>query len=532
MLVQDLSRRIEVARAVAERNSGRGLLDYLGHVIVNSVPEPRRFSEVAGDWQWQIAQTYAPRLDWVAGLRDSPGDVPESFWFTLPRGHDKTGAIGRAVNFLLRFSKRHLEMAVAASDKEQAGIILNSMKLERNLNGFLDPLDFDKWEVTGPGGRMRVFSADAPSAQGETLDFVIFDEITAWKKPDLYYILLSGREKRPGSPLVIITNAGEKKTWQWDQRIIAANSPNWFLWESPERTHLAQWMSEAKVRELRAMLPPAMAARLYDNRWTDPGEENGWVSYAEALACQDHSILPVFKPDSRWRYFAGIDYGPKRDRTVLTIVHREGDNELFVDHMTVWQGRPDAPVQVKAVEGWIDSVAVGIFHADLVVDPYQMASVIQKYEHINRVVPFDSRGGKANYDLAQNLRSLVVNRRLHFPAGCGSLQLESGQIETLVDELSEVVAYPTSYGYRIDTPTKLTKDRRTVHDDRAISLGMAALEAMGDFTAGENLPAKKLVESRPQVTAAQRARLALDRGDGWGLFGGANIGATDWRESL
>ncbi len=421
-------------------------------------------------------------------------------------------------------------MAVGAKDKDQAGIILNSMKLERDLNPFLKPLSFDKWEVTGPGGRMRVFASDAGGVMGETLDLVLLDEVTNWLKPDLFHTLMSGREKRPGSPFIVITNAGEKKTWQWDQLQISKASKRWFVWESPEGQHLAEWMSADAIHELKSRMPPGMGRRLFDNVWTDPSEESGWVTYAEALACLDTSLQPVFASDPSVRYFAGIDYGPKRDRTVLVILHRENDTDVYVDHMTVWQGSKDAKVQVKAVESWIDAVALGQFHADLVVDPYQMEAVIQKYEHVNRVVAFEARGGKSNYELAENLRSLIVNQRLHYPPGAGSLTLPNGQIETLTNELSEVIAYPTSYGYRIDTPTKQTKDRRTVHDDRTVAIGMAALEAIRDQTGGVE-KTRSTVFRQPTVTDAERAALALDRGEGWQFGWGQNFGEVDWREA-
>lgn len=527
-----LQRRVEVARAVAEMRASRGLLDYLNHVVINKVPEPKKFAEVAEPWQWQLAKTYAPRLDWLAGNQAEETGA-KCFWFTLPRGHDKTGSIGRAMNYLLRFSKRPLELVVGARDKDQAGIILQSMKTERTLNPFLKPLDFDKWEVTGPGGRMRVLAADAPSVYGETLDFMLMEEPTHWTRPDLFNALWSGRHKRPGACFMVLSNAGEKGTWQWDTLQIAKSSDIWHVWEAPERVQLASWMTTAEVAETRKFLPPGLARRVIDNVWIDANEEKGWVTYAEALQCLDTSLLPCFSGDQAVHYFAGIDYGPKRDRTALVILHREGDASVVVDHLTVWQGSPDQPVQIKAVDDWIDNVAIRQFNADLVVDPYQMEASIQKYEHVHKVIRFEPRGGKSNYELAENLRSLIVNQRLRYPLGAGTLTLPNGQVETLTQELSEVVACPTSYGYRIDTPSKKTKDRRTVHDDRTVALGMASLLAIRDQIGGVDRRAEKSPTVRGGgVAAAQRAALALDRGEGWGLYGGEAFGLVDWREVL
>lgn len=107
---------------------------------------------------------------------------------------------------------------------------------------------------------------------------------------------------------------------------------------------------------------------------------------------------------------------------------------------------------------------------DLVFDPYQMEGLAQSYELHQPVIRFEARGGKSNYQMAENLRSLVANRMIAWYAGAGTLIVD-GKKETLVDEMAGLVVRPMSYGYRFDHEAKF-------HDDRTVAIGMASLHAM------------------------------------------------------
>jgi hypothetical protein len=529
------SRRvIEVARALARAESGAGLLPYLDHILVDCVPQSKRFKECADEWQWALAREYAPRLDWLAGIVPTVAKgTPQSFWYQFPRGHDKTGAIGRALNFLLQFSRRPLRMGVAAADADQAALVLQSMKREKDLNpDILKDLTFTRSGADGPGGNLVVLTADAPSAFGLTLDLLLLDELTSWKKRDLFDVLFSGREKRPGMATFIFSNAGIQRTWQEDLWKTAQNDPTFRCWSSPPGVWLASWMNREAVERMRKFLRPAEARRVIDNLWIDPSEESGFVTHSEVIACLDPTVsADSGKPVSGVSYFAGIDYGPKRDRTALAILHREEDNKIVIDRLDVIQGTPERPVRIEIVEKWIDTVALGLYRADLVVDPYQMEATIQKYEHNHRVERFEARGGKSNYALAECLRSLIVHRRLKFGPSHGMLVLADGRIESLADELSRLVLKPTAFGYRIDTQAKTENGQPLFHDDRAVAVGMAALAALRDPTSGKVVKVDETDRQRLERIASDRA---FRGSQGWRLFGmdGRVGGTSGWREAV
>lgn len=351
------------------------------------------------------------------------------------------------------------------------------MRKERELNPhLLEPVYIKKGEAEGPGGTLKVLTSDADSAFGYTADVILCDEVTHWKKAGLLNTLYSGLQKRGGNAVfLIISNAGVKETWAWDFKESCKGDKKWLVWEAPEDTNLASWMRDDDIASVRSKLPPLLARRVIDNVWLDPLDLGLWVTKVDVVQCFDLSAPYPRPPESGVYYKAGIDYGPKRDRTALSIVHRSDDNSVLLDRLDVYQGSPSSPVPVSLVEDWIDEVAIDTYRADLVVDPYQMEGVIQKYEHRWKVDRFEPRGGKHNYELAECLRTLIVNGLLRFSPLAGALVLSSGEIETLADELPGLVPKLTVYGYRIDHES-------TSHDDRAVSLGMAALEAVRDQT--------------------------------------------------
>src|SRR4051812_7405525 len=103
------------------RASSTGSLAYLQNVVIDRAGEPCSFGEAAEPWQWLIASRMAPALDSVAGLRPYAG--PRNFFFTLPRGHDKSSLIGRLCSWLLAFSRNPIRCIAGAADKEQAGLL-------------------------------------------------------------------------------------------------------------------------------------------------------------------------------------------------------------------------------------------------------------------------------------------------------------------------------------------------------------------------------------------------------------------------
>jgi hypothetical protein len=288
---------------------------------------------------------------------------------------------------------------------------------------------------------------------------------------------------------VILSNAGLKRTWQWDLLQAAKADPErWWVWDKEER--LPTWMDEEAIQKDRRLLPAPMAARVIDNRWIDPGEESGYLTRAEVLACEadagERGLFRREKGESGREYALVIDYGPKRDRTALAVMHQEPESGLVVvDQLDVWQGSPDRPVQIAAVTRWIEDRIAHFFNPRLVLDKYELEGVAQRWENHLPVDRWEPRGGKSNYEMAEVLRDLIVNKRLLWYPGAGTLQTPDG-LDTLVDELAGLVTVPMSYGYRFDH--ELNK-----HDDRAVVLGMGSTVLLHRPLPGKTLAPRQTI---------------------------------------
>lgn len=464
-----LGEKVAVYDQVADLESRRGFLHFCAHVVIDSRPEPRRFSEAAYPWQWEWAQTFAPALEYVMGLRATYSG-PDSFWRTLARGHDKTTGLARAVNYALVYGKRHVEIDVAAADKEQAALLLAAMQVEANLNPWYGRrLSLTKDGGEGPSGRFTVMTSDAPSAAGRRPDLIIIDEVTHWKNDKLWDMLISGVDKRPGAVTAVITNAGIKDSWQWKKKEDFKKSWRWNVYEAPGR--LPTWMSERHVAETAKAMRPSEARRLLYNIWTDPAEESDYLTRAEMLACVDlgreRGLHYRVKGERGLTYWAGIDYGPKRDRTALSVSHQALDGVIELDRLDVWQGQQDDRVAISRIREWVDQQRAAFNDLHLVVDTYQLEELCQDYERRLPVTRFEARGGKANYEMAENFRSSVVNRQIAFYEGAGAIPVD-GEIQDLVDEVASLITKKMVYGYRFDHDAQ-------GHDDRTVAVAMPAL---------------------------------------------------------
>jgi len=150
-------------------------------------------------------------------------------------------------------------------------------------------------------------------------------------------------------------------------------------------------------------------------------------------------------------HLVSIDYGPKRDRTVCLVGHREGSLAV-VDRMDVWTG----PCNPSEVAAWCAEIRRSFRVAEFVVDPYQLAFLIESLRRDNcNVYEYLSRGGSGNYAIAQALRAYVSSGNLRLYPGCG---------HNLVEELSQLIVKRMGYGFRIDTT-------HGNHDDQAVALG-------------------------------------------------------------
>jgi hypothetical protein len=480
--------------ALNDHYSRQGLGYYLDSVVINSSPEPTRFGLAADPWQRELIAAKMPAVEGLAGI--APYSGPLSFLTILPRGHDKSSLEGRILNYLLAYSKRRIDGYLVAADLDQGRLIVDAMRDEALLNPwFAQHLEFKRYEVSGPAGKVEVVPADAGSAFGFRGNLYVLDEVTHWKDgigEKIWGAIVSGREKRKDSLLIAITNAQVIGSWQ-DELLIKTAMEDPEEWSVFYRKgQIASWMTPERIEKVRKLLPSAVARRVLDNEAIDPTVESGYLDPANVWACETPGLAvhPIRIPG--YSYVVSLDYGPTKDRTVGVVGHLDEQERVVVDVMDVWEGKkfPTGKVPVALVDAWLDRQLAHYRPAATVIDPYQMEGTIQRLQDKpgvdpKSIIPFAARAGQGNMDMAMLLRSLIMTGRVKWLPGTGLI----GERDSLPKELIALVTRVMVYGWRLDHSSGK-------HDDRAVGLGMMMTEAVKHRyvaqvgTGGEIVPAK------------------------------------------
>lgn len=493
--------------ALATYESSLGYLKFVSHVVVDAQPNKRVFRLIAERWQWERAMRIAPAVDSLAGINKTYNG-PRWFWHGYHKGSDKTHETARQLCFLIGWSTRRLNIVVCAGTEDQASLITKAIRgicLDNPWIG--ERVQSTDLKATGASGsELTVLTKNAYTQSGAFPDMVVVEELTHWQHDEskLFWesFVLGSINKRPYCVLVVSTNAGLKGSWQWKERNRIEKSPYWHFYEAPVGKPLPSWMDNAKIADASSGMTPGERDRLYKNRWVDPGEEHGYLTEAEALLCRDDSLVEKGRGLPYEYYYLVVDYGGVHDRCSLSIQHVESTstydillnkydhrpNRAVVDRLDCWQGTHENRIDIltnpkepnrRSVQSWIDISLKNFNITAIILDPAQLEGLAIYYESRGiRVLRFEYLGGKANYRMAQILKTSIQNRVISWSPYAGRLPdsyVENGRVipiedMTLEQELGMLITKPMSYGYRFDHESGR-------HNDRATVLGMGLLHA-------------------------------------------------------
>lgn len=383
-----------------------------------------------------------------------------------PRGHSKTTDTAVQLAWILLYSRLPRSGLAVAADRDQSALIRQAIARIARLNPSLcAPLVLRNHAVINPANhsRLEIISSDVKSSYGLLPDFVICDELCHWSDAELWYSLLSSAAKQPHCLLVVLTNAGVGRGWQWEVREAARTSPNWYF-SSLDGSH-APWISPDWLDEQRRLLPTPLFNRLWLNEWQHSDGE--FVTLEEADACIDATLTMRAEGFAPHRYIAAIDYAEKHDDTVGIVVHREGE-KIVVDRLDMITPSPSHPIPIRWVEDWIEQTAARFSPIEFVVDEYQLLGTIQKLSNRFSITRFPFAGGKGNHALALSLRRLIVNQEVSWYPACGQ-RISSKERDDLATELASLQLAQSQTGrcrwqHRNDG---------VHHDDRSFALGAA-----------------------------------------------------------
>lgn len=482
---EEFERKVAVARRLRQEYSRKSIAHFLNSIVIPASPEPRLFGDCADPWQRSLLGPKLPAFEHLCGR--NPGYTgPLRFMSILARGHNKSSLEAWLATAAVQSSERKIHGYIVAADRDQGRLILQAQEDLLGLNDWLaESIKITKDTITGPAGHVTVLPADAGSNMGLRGNLYILDEFVHWKNQKVWNAIITGLHKVTPTLVTALSNAGLQGSWQHDVFEEAKADPARWVVFHKEGT-LASWLDPAEIEQDRKLLPPSEGDRLFDNRWIDPATEHDYLRRGELVACEKlgerlglvlrirRQVIPPVD-----NYVAAIDYGPRRDRTALVVLHAAADGLVVIDRLDVWQGRnyPGGVVPVAAVEDWVRDVRRQFNPRAWVIDNYQMEGTLQWMQREGMPAEaFNSRGGQGNYALAQHLRALVVETRLVWYPGAGAIRVkdkrtETERLETLIDELAALRVKRMPYGYRFDHESQK-------HDDRAVAIGMAALKAV------------------------------------------------------
>lgn len=376
-------------------------------------------------------------------------------FLTRSRGASKTTDLAAVALALLLSAFDGARLYWLAADQGQGALAIDSIVgFAARTPSIGERLDVQARLVRVPatGAELVVLPADAPGAWGLRPAAVFCDELSWWSDtpaPRRLWEAVSSAVAKTNGRLVVLTTAGDPAHFAAK---ILEHARRDDLWRVSERPGPAPWMDSARLAEQRARLTPSMFARLFENQWTAADDR---LTTPDDLASLVTHTGPLAHQRAH-RYVVALDLGLKRDRTAAVVAHREGER-VVLDRIAVWQGSRLKPVQLGAVEEWVEQAARGYGGAHVILDPWQTVGLAQRLRSRGlRVEEFAFTAASVGR-LAGTLFNVLRDRALSLPDDA-----------ELLDELANVRLRETSPGvFRLDhDPGR--------HDDRAVALALAA----------------------------------------------------------
>lgn len=287
---------------------------YRDRLVIDSDDGPRRYGPNLDPFQREDFEPIDLALRRVVGQEV---DGVQRIYCERHRGASKTTDIAVCASWLLFASARKITGVCCAADRDQAALIIAAIDTLIRQNSWLASfLEVQLNRVVNKlsGSTLSVLSSDAASSYGLLCDFVIVDELSAWKNRDLWDSVFSTAAKRRHCCILVISNAGFTQSWQYELREAIRDDPSWVF---RRLEGFASWITPEKLAEQRRLLPVKVYSRLWGNEWSDGS--------GDALDAHDIDSAiklpgPWSDPQRGWSICAGLDIGVARDSSALAVV--------------------------------------------------------------------------------------------------------------------------------------------------------------------------------------------------------------------
>jgi phage terminase large subunit-like protein len=307
-----------------------------------------------------------------------------------------------------------IQGVAAAADKDQARLLANQAEQVLARNPWLaEHIDIQRYTIKNKqtGSHLEILASDASSSYGLTPDFVIIDELTHWKKRDMWDSLISSAAKRHNCMVVVISNAGLGKgiSWQWDAREACRTSDNWYF--KRQEGPVASWITPERLLEQRKLIPGKAYQRLWLNEWTM--ETGDALDMADIDACTVRRE-PVYGPLNEVEFVAGLDLGVKNDYSSLVVlgVHRQR-GKIMLARVLTWKPS-DYGGQVKLEDVYQACLECNATYqlAGIMFDPWQALHMAERLTAAGCNMVQWNFNSKNLSTMATNLLDVFKNRTI------------------------------------------------------------------------------------------------------------------------
>jgi len=396
------------------------------------------------------------------------GERPYGY-FTRSRGCSKTVDLSAVTLSFLLAADGRFRAYWLASDAEQAALAIDTITgFVQRTPALRDHVQVLARRVIVPesGAQLEILPADAAGAWGLTPHLVVADELANWPATTgarrLWEAASSAVAKRSDARLCVLTTPSSPDHWSF-KVLQAARASS--LWRVSERVGPSPWMSEDRLAEQKARLPPSVYEQLFEGRWVR--SEGSFLEPSEvdaAFILDGPANLPADMPDVHGPWVAALDLGVVKDRTVVSIGHVEGE-VVVLDRMEVWSPSPDHPVDLGEVEAFILSAHREFRFRRLLADPWQSLDMCQRLRAQGLEVAEYTFTVASKQRLAATLLSSLR---------AGNLALY--EAEGLREELLALRLVQGSAGqWSFD-------HKSSGHDDMAVSLSLMAVGLLEEFS--------------------------------------------------
>jgi phage terminase large subunit-like protein len=337
-------------------------------------------------WQERIVRR-------IYGPRDTDGQrLVRTVFALIPRGARKT-SLGAGLACLHTFGPERIpsgQAVSAAADQKQAAIAYDeALAIVRANKAIASRLKLTphSYKIQHPvkGATYEAISSDGATQHGRTPNFVLSDEIHAWKKRDLWDALRTGLSKVPESLHIITTTAGRGQeglaydTYQYARKVAAGDidDPSLLpiLFETPAD---ADWRDELlwydanpglahgypDIKGLRAMAREAEgkpsereAFRQYHlNVWLDHSED----PFVEMSVYDEGAGKVDLRELEGKPCWLGVDLSSTTDLTAVVAAWKDGEGYQVVpfffvpeDNLRARADRDGVPYPAWAEAGYI-----------------------------------------------------------------------------------------------------------------------------------------------------------------------------------